>query len=417
MKILFVSTFEDRGGAAVACKRLAAAILNRGIDASMLVCHKDSGSPFVVEAGKGFWNKQRKKVAFILERLQIFLSNGFSRKNLFAVSTASSGIHITDTKEFKNADIIHLHWINQGFLSLRELGKIFSCGKPVVWTIHDMWPVTGICHHSYGCENFKRDCGECTFLHKGKKGDLSYRVLREKKKLFYSGINTVSPSNWLRENAEKSILTKNSINIVIPNPINTDLYCPADKKESRKELGLPLDKIIVTMGAAKLNDPIKGFSYLKDSVCFLENKDKYCLAFFGNIKDDADFFTGICLPYVYLGEIKSGENLKKIYAASDMTVVPSLYETFGQTLSESLSCGRPVVSFNNSGQTDIIDHKVNGYLANYKDPEDFAAGIEWIAENYSEEMEKAAREKVISTFSENVVASKYIELYQSLLKN
>ena len=152
MKILILNTSERTGGAAVAAGRLEKALLRAGISVSKIV-RKDT---------------KLNRLRFYWERLIIFLCNGLSRKKLFMVSIANTGEDISSNPLVKEADIIHLHWINQGFLSLNNIKKIVELNKPIVWTMHDMWPCTGICHHAWDCNNFMDECAKCPFLNSSK---------------------------------------------------------------------------------------------------------------------------------------------------------------------------------------------------------------------------------------------------------
>ena len=136
MKIVILNTSERTGGAAVAAGRLGKALKQAGIQVNKLV--RDDT----------WLNRFR----FYWERLIIFLCNHLNRKNLFAVSIAKTGTDLSGNLSVKEADIIHLHWINQGFLSVSDLGKLVDSGKPIVWTLHDLWPATAICHYPDVCE-------------------------------------------------------------------------------------------------------------------------------------------------------------------------------------------------------------------------------------------------------------------------
>ena len=144
MRVLIINTSERVGGAAVAASRLMRALQNSGVNVKMLVRDKQTQETNVVKLERNrlmVWN-------FIWERIVIWRANRFKRNNLFAVDIANTGTDITILPEFQQADVIHLHWINQGMLSLQNIRKILTSGKPVVWTMHDMWPCTGICHHA-----------------------------------------------------------------------------------------------------------------------------------------------------------------------------------------------------------------------------------------------------------------------------
>jgi glycosyltransferase involved in cell wall biosynthesis len=417
MKILILSTFERTGGAAIAANRLMHALNKCGQEAKMLVCDKQTDDPNVVSINTGDWKKKINFIRFAYERWVIFLNNRFSKKNLFAVSIANTGIDISRHPLVKEADVIHLHWINQGFLSLKVINKLLKLGKPIIWTMHDMWPCTGICHHAWGCESFVEECGNCPFLKSTKKYDLSYRVLKKKQFLLKSTIQIVTVSSWLKKMVHGSIITRELNISVIPNLIDTSVFSPSNKQMIRSKYLFPQTKKIIIMGAAKINDPIKGFEYLQQALLILKReRDDLFLILFGEIKNDHSLLSEIPIEYIFMGQLSDSSLIAQLYASADVTIVPSYYETFGQTLIESISCGCPAVSFGNSGQTDIIDHKQNGYVAKYKDAKDLAAGIEWVLENTDKlRLSDACVKKVEEHYSESVVAKQYISLYNDLL--
>lgn len=418
MNILILNTSERIGGAAIAANRLMNALQKRLIDTTMLVRDKQTKKLSISSINNTYYHKKANCIRFIWERMMIFLCNHFSRKDLFKVSIANTGTDISKHPLVQDADIIHLHWINQGYLSLSDIQKLIELGKPIVWTMHDMWPCTGICHHSWGCEGFMKECGNCKFLNSNCKTDLSYRTFKKKRFISESKMQIVAVSNWLKDLAEKSALTKNLKIHVIPNVIDTSVFFPSSKTHARQELLLPLNKTIILMGAARLDDPIKGFEYLKEALAIAKKERKdLLLVVFGSIKDSTTFLSNLLVPYVLMGSLSDASKIAKLYTAADVTVVPSYYETFGQTLIEAMACGCPAVSFDNSGQTDVIDHKVNGYLAKYKDSEDLASGIQWVLENKETlNLSEACVKKVQENYTEQIVAEKYIALYKSLLK-
>lgn len=390
MKVVLINT-QTPGGAYVACQRLGHALQKQGIEASLIE----------IKATK--WN-------FLWERFCIWIANRFSRKNLFAVSIANTGTDISKLRVVREADIIHLHWINQGGLSIQNIEQLQALGKPIVWTMHDMWPFTGICHHAYDCNQYSVMCRDCPFLQNPTEKDLSNYVFGLKKKK-YSNIYFVAVSTWLQSKAKQSSLVHDVS--IIPNTLDTSIFTIQRKDKARKYYSLPLNKKIILMGAGRLNDPIKGFCYLRKALSYVDSQQNICLCVFGNIKRDPNFLKDLPVEVIWLHELLTLPELSVLYAAADVTIVPSLYETFGQTLSESLACGTPVVSFNNSGQTDIIKHKENGYLAKWKDSHDLAAGINYVL-NQTFDREQL-RQYAVTQFSENKVASQYIQLYQSLL--
>ncbi len=414
MRVLIVNTNEKKGGAAVAANRLTEALINNGVKAKMLVMEKQTSSIYVA-SGVGRW---RGLLCFFLERLVIWVANLFSRRNLFTVSIANVGSDITNTPEFREADVVHLHWINQGFLSIRSLRKILDSGKPLVWTMHDMWPLTAICHYSYDCMRFREACGECPFLRFPKRHDLSWQVMRKKVKLMQGRrINMVAVSSWLADQARQSAVTKYQNVTVIPNALSLSHFHALSRTASRELLALP-DRKIILFGAARIDAPIKGLHYLLDAIRLLMERktfrrEQLYLVLFGGLKDEK-LLQQIPIDYSYLGFVKDEDDLSNVYSAANVVVSSSLYETFGQTLIEAQACGCIPVSFNNSGQRDIIEHKVNGYLAEYKSVESLADGLEWGLN--ADIPASLLRTNVIRKYSESVVAKSYIDLYNTIAK-
>lgn len=418
MRVLILNTSERTGGAAVAANRLMESLNAAGVKARMLVLHKTSQSDRVIAIGKPW----QKKLTFIWERLVIWINNRFSRKNLFTVSIANAGFNVTTHPAFQEADIIHLHWINQGMLSLRNLQEIIASGKPIVWTLHDMWECTAICHHAYTCDLFKSECRNCRFLRFPGNHDLANRVFKKKQRLFLNAdLNIVTVSTWLAAQVRQSTLLKEKAISVIPNTLSLSEFKMRDKQQCRKELSLP-DKHLILFGAARIDDPIKGVDKLFQALQLLITEHKFALeelhlVLFGKIKHPEQILPKIPVSYSDFGLITDTSLLSKLYSAADITLSASLYETFGQTLIEAQACGCIPVSFGNSGQADIIRHKENGYLADYLSVESLAEGIRWGITQGPTQLSKASmRDSVLKKYSGEIVADQYIHLYQNLIK-
>lgn len=418
MKVLIVNTSERIGGAAVAASRLMESLNNNGVKAKMLVRDKQSEQITVVQLTQAKMNKFR----FMWERLVIWLANRLNKNNLFAVSIANTGTDITSLPEFKEADIIHLHWINQGLLSLNDIKKIADTGKPIVWTMHDMWPSTAICHHARECTKYQETCSFCPFLtNNGSAKDLSHKVFKKKQAVYSdANITFVACSSWLRSLAQKSILLSDKMVTNIPNPINVNLFKPADKKAARTELQLPLDKYLILFGSVKITDKRKGIDYMVEACRLLINnhpelKDRLAVVVVGNQSEALKEL--IPLPVYPLSFVRQEKAMIEIYNAVDLFVTPSLEENLPNTIMEAMACGTPCVGFNIGGIPEMIDHMQNGYIAEYKSAADFANGIYWtlVQSDYSS-LSKDAIKKVITHYSEGVVAKRYIDIYTKLTR-
>lgn len=415
MKIAIINTKQGGGGAAIAAARLFAALRGKGVDVHFVVAEGKGGEGVTV-LSDSFWRRLRYKSAFLLERIGIWRCNKLSRRGLFEVSTARYGLRISNLKAVREADIIHLHWVNQGLLSVKEIRRLVASGKRIVVTPHDMWYCTAICHHSYGCMRFTEMCRDCRFLASPSANDLASRVWKRKEGMFDNGVCMVALSEWIKERISASAITGGCKCRVIPNSIDCGIYHPGyDRTLVREKFGISPDRIVVIFGAAKLNDPIKGSGMLFEAIERCKYRDGMTLLLFGNIKDDDDFLRRIPCSCVYAGSIYDEGERAALYAAADIAAVPSHYETFGQVIAEAAACGTPALAFDNGGQSDIIEHKRNGYLAVYPDIDDLARGLEWLVENRSEEMRRYASESIAGRFSPESVAERHLDLYRELV--
>ena len=419
MKVVIINTFESSGGAAIAANRLRKALNKSGIDAKMLVRDKNTDDSNAIPFNTSFPSKLLSRFFFYFERLYISIHNNFSKKNLFAVSVANTGNDISRSKLIKEADIIHLHWINQGFLSIKSIKKLVELNKPIIWTMHDQWSYTGICHYTGGCKKFLDTCLDCPLLKTRKKYDLSYRTFKKKEFYRSNTFTLVGCSKWIATEAEKSSLCRNTKIINIPNPIDITVYNKLEKDNARKSLNLPVDKKLILFGACKVTDERKGFEYMKRACDILYCRkllliDDVTIVIFGGKSEEIESL----LPYYIhnAGYIKDIRTMTNLYNAADLFVIPSLEDNLPNTIMESMACGTPCVGFNTGGIPEMIDHLQNGYVAEYKNEEDLAKGINWVLNeaDYSA-LSDNARKKVVENYREDIVAEKYIELYNSLL--
>lgn len=415
MKVLLLNTSERIGGAAIAASRLNEALINNGVKSKLLVRDKQTERISVVRIERnwhGVWY-------FVWERIVIWIANRFKKENIFAVDIANGGTDITTLPEFQQADVVHLHWVNQGMLSLKGIRKILRSGKPVVWTMHDMWPFTGICHYAGKCTKYEDECNQCPFLNSCRKKDLSTRRFLKKKKLYSQGsITFVACSNWLEKLAQGSTLFQTQTVISIPNPINTNLFRRHPKHEAREKLSLPKECSLILFGSVKVTDKRKGLAYFVEAckimdAKFPELKNNVAVVVLGHRSE--------CLekqiPFrVYPLDFVSDEHqLVDIYNAVDIYTTPSLEDNLPNTIMEAMACGVPCAGFNVGGIPEMIDHLHNGYVAQYQSAEDFANGIHWLlVESEYDILSEQCVRKVATSYSERTIAKKYIDVYNKV---
>ncbi len=413
MRVLIVNTSERTGGAAVAANRLMEALNNNGVKAKMLVRDKQTDALTVVPLPQS-WKLQWH---FLWERFRIWLHLRLRREHLFDIDIANTGTDITGLREFKEADVIHLHWVNQGMLSLKDIRKILESGKRVVWTMHDIWAATAICHLTLDCRKFETGCRQCRLLPGSSVNDLSAKVWRKKQQMLEGRQMTfVACSQWLAREAQKSALLQGQAITSIPNPIDTRLYHPLDQQAARQELGLPKDKRLILFVSQRATNPYKGMQYLTEACNLLvrqypEMRENTAVVVLGGHAEEVT----APLPFKSypLGYVNDEQRIVKVYNAADVFVLPSLSENLPNTIMEAMACGVPSIGFNIGGIPEEIDHLENGYVAAYRDAADLARGIRWaLDEAPKENIQKACLRKVAHNYCQQNVAKRHIEIYE-----
>ncbi len=413
MRVLLVNTSEMIGGAAVATSRLMDALNRNGVKAKMLVAHKQTDALTVAELP----SSRRHHWHFLWERLCIFLRLHCRREHLYEIDIANAGTNITRLPEYREADVIHLAWINQGMLSLNDIQTILRSGKPVVWTMHDLWPLASICHYARGCEAFHSQCRHCPLLPDGGSDhDLSARVWRKKARTYQTAhITFVACSRWLEGQAKQSALLGRHTVTNIPNPIDTRIFRPQDKAAAREALGLPKDKKIILFVSQKVTNERKGIHHLLHALNQLaaahpEYKEQWAVAFLGGHSEElAPLFT---LPGYPLGYVSDARRIAQVYSAADLFVTPSLEDNLPNTIMEAMACGVPCVGFKVGGIPEMIDHLKTGYVARYQDEDDLAQGIEWaLTQADGQTLGHNAVQKVAQRYSQQAVTMRYLDIY------
>ena len=412
MRVLIVNTSERAGGAAVAANRLMKALNNHGIKAKMLVRDKETDGLTVAVLPHSPWLRWN----FLWERLVIFVRCHFSRKHLFEIDLANTGTDITRLREFQEADIIHLHWINQGMLSLSGIRQILRSGKPVVWTMHDIWPATAICHVTLGCRHFTSQCHHCRLLPGGgSRNDLSTTIWQKKRRMIENeSVYFVACSHWLESEAKKSALLDGQKVTSVPNPIDTHIYKRGNKQEARQRLGLPLDKKLILFASQRVTNENKGMGYLVEACRQLADMPQLGVVILGGHAEEV--VDQLPLEAYPLGYVNDEQRIVDVYRAADVFVLPSLSENLPNTIMEAMACGVPCVGFRVGGIPEEIDHRKNGYVADYANADDLASGIRWILQEADyERLSEQAVHKVVHQYSQRSVASQYIEVYNQAL--
>lgn len=308
------------------------------------------------------------------------------------------GFDLTKSKEYKRADIIHIHWLSEGFINLRSISKI---KKPVIWTVRDMWPFTGGSHYTMDFEKYE-------------KSTLARYVRKFKKNCYKRNICFVTPSNWIKKIAQQSEILQNKKIIQIDNNIDLKNFSSLPKDKAREKLKISTKKKIILYGAQNPQSKRKGWNFFIDALRKIDKKD-YFLLIFGKFWSHK-VLDEIGIEYKSMGFINEINILNEVYSSADLFVASSIQDAWPKTFAEVMYCGTPVVCFDNTSISEIVDHKKNGYVVNDFSSDGLKKGIEWLANEVTKNplINKHAIEKILN-YEPKIIASKYIKIYNQLI--
>jgi len=405
IKVLHIIGGSSTDGAYKGVNILHQALLESNIESKILndtqpkINHTDIKNldENIIFINKNFYSKIINKTFIYLEKIlkSIFLH---SPRSTFTLGFF--GFDITKVKEYSDADIIHIHWLSQGFINLKSLSKI---DKPVIWTMRDMWPFTGGSHYTMDFEKYENS-------------RLSKIIQKFKKKSYNKNFHFVAISDWLKAKAEKSHILKNYDIKLIYNNIDLRDYNLINQDTARLNLKIQTKKKIILYGAQNPQSKRKGWEIFVETLKSLD-KSQYFLLIFGNFWSKK-ILDNIGIEYKNMGFIDDKRILNSIYACADLFVASSIQEAFGKTWAEAMACETPVVCFNNTSTSEVVEHKINGYVARSFDSNGLKEGIEWLSSEIKKENYKRdnARNKILN-FDAKLIAKKYIDLYKNVLNN
>ncbi|GAM69543.1 glycosyltransferase mshA [Vibrio sp. JCM 19236] len=414
-KVQLLSFSDKSGGAAIAALKYYIALADK-FDVEMLVAQKKTNIDRVIgPTRKQYWFHFGLRILSFFAT-KIFCTKGDTKRsaNLFSSSSVTSRINC-------NGDVLHIHWINNDTVSLSKLKKLFDSNiKTKILTLHDDWFYCASEHYSLDRDDF---INGYVFL-KNRMFSLD-RYIYDCKLKFKPYVDSgevvfTAPSFWMRDRARTSYLLRNGRVEYLPNIIDTNLFKPAESNiETRNELNIPNDSILLCFGAVGgTTNYIKGYDLLEQALLALNNrlssneKSKIRLLIFGGNSVGAAKEFGF--KAIYTGHIGDPSELARLYSASDLVIVPSRIESFGQVAAESLACETPVVCFDNSAVAEIVDDGVSGFTAKAFDSLDLANKIlDYIRldSHRKTEFGRKGRIKMIDNYSSAAVCRLLEKLY------
>lgn len=375
MKITHIQLSMSSAGSAAF--RLHKAFLAHGIDSSILsLLPPDAADQRI----KGL-RKRNKILADFDQRLQSFLIRRYIKPERGLFSYPILGNDISKHPLVADSDIIYVHWALHGFLNLKNFEQLVSLRKPVIFFMHDMWSITGGCHHSFECEKYTTACIKCPMFDKATTIDWAAAEFQKKKKLYSKNNNVffITPSIWLQDCSQRSALTRDKPIFYIPNILDRTIFKPFAKQIAKQILNIDQEETVIAFGAMALNNPYKGWEYLKSALSVLKSSSelgKITVLIFGSSHSQS---VADAIPFKtkFMGYLKDEYTSALVYNAADVMVAPSLADNLPFTVMESLASGTPVSAFDVGGIPDMVQHKKNGYLARYRDANDLAEGIKY----------------------------------------
>lgn len=417
MKVVHLNT-SDFGGAAMAAVQLHEALLEHGVESDLLTLNKTREdiprhhkvAPFAL-GGNEVLNRAKHKLRRAMEKAGMLddKHNAPDNKNLRnrppgheIFSLPYSFFPVWQHPLVQAADVVHLHWVSYGMIDYA--GFFANCKKRIVWTMHDMYPFTGGCHHADDCTGFERTCNACPQLSDPDKAHLYWAFKQVALALIPTDrLQIVAPSRWLADKAQRSTLFRTRPCTVIPNGFDVEVF--RYRQRAREILGLPEGKRMVLFNALDVANPRKGMQFLLPALRMLKEQD-VLLAAVGAGGEKFPVGSGIHAA----GYISSLDSLALHYSAADLFILPSLAENLPNTISESLLCGTPVVAFNAGGIPEQVGPE-DGVLIEGRTTESLATGLETALERTWSRSGIAERAR--SRYDRRTMAIAYRELYSA----
>lgn len=418
MKITHLSTYDLRGGAGRAAFRLHQGLASLGEESSFVALYKDSSDPSVVcfDPPRNLWKRLRRRLKRgLLRRTETLIQSRPSNSKFFSDDRSQHNADVLH--QLPTTDVLNVHWIN-GLFDFTSFFREVPKTLPIVWTLHDMNPITGGCHHAAECVRFQCDCGKCPQLFSDDQDDLSHRIWRRKDRAYSSLrpelFNFVTPSRWLAGKVRQSSLAKSFALSVIPYGLDTQIFKPLEKFLVRDALGIPRDAKVILFMSYFSRDNFKGFSFLAEALRGIQHIPKLRLVSAGEGRVGIDQLLGV--PRHSLGLLREEELLAQVYNSADLLILPSLQDNFPNSALEALACGLPVVGFDVGGVPEIVRNDCTGMVVPAGNALALGRAFTDLLQDDGRRnlMSRNCRRIAVEEFSLQVQAKGYVDLYASL---
>jgi glycosyltransferase involved in cell wall biosynthesis len=432
MKVLQINGYESPGRRFNGLS-LTPLLKARGIDSVHLVWEKDTRNPSVLPLGG-----RGKRLNWIVRWIEQFLSLRYNFNKEVRIGKRNITLHIIFNRidrmtlqrglnwimgkleralslqsvlylnslrlakmaAYKEADLLHLHIIHSGYLSLWALPGM-TRKKPTVWTLHDPWAMTGHCIYPFDCTRWQTGCGECPNLKMPLPlyADRTNLLFRYKRYVYRkSKFDVIVASQWMLNRVQASPLFEGVRVHHVPFGLDLNFFSPSAAPDARKRFGIP-DNVLVLCFRSEMNE-FKGLAYIIQALERIRGDQPICLLTFakkGLLNCFADRF-----QLVELGWTDDEEMMRDALVAADIFLMPSTAEAFGVMAIEAMACGKPVISFDGTSLPEVTFAPDVGLSVPMKDAEALRHALQRLIDHPEERQERGRKGRLAAEQHYNV---------------
>lgn len=343
-------TFSKTGGAGEVASILATTQNGLGVDTRIfsLISGDLKSEPFT------------RPLITVAAALDEYLVSNHSSPTI--LSLYRSRLSQLNPKALRSGSVVHLHWL-PGVLAHEQVKKLLAEGRKVVWTLHDMAPFTGVCHHSHGCSGFQGDCSKCPQVRNGFKKAVEVNLTKKMFDHTEKNLVLVAPTPWMAKQARASSIFKNQRIEVIENPVRPAFFELASIRTSHEATYTSFQEagrdLRLTAVASDLTNPAKGIADLVDIVKRIRSKNpRIHLRLVGR---RGNSFHNPALGISWLGKANVSE-IVEIARKTDLLISASTAESAGLIVREFGALSVPTLALGSGGIGDLIENEVSGIL-------------------------------------------------------
>jgi glycosyltransferase involved in cell wall biosynthesis len=411
MKILQVNAYESPG------KRfnglsITPLLKKQGIESKHLVLYKDTQNPDVLT----FDGQQENKLYQIANRIANYVVNRVINR-IERIASLQSVFYpharqMMKLQAFKEADLLHLHIIHSGFLSLADLPKMTAL-KPTVWTLHDPWAMTGHCIYPFDCNRWQVGCGDCPNLKSPMPllFDTTRFLFNYKRRTYQNAkFDIIVASKWMQNMVEASPLMKDIRVHYVPFGLDLNFWNQDATPNAREKLGISKNVLVICFRVE--DNSFKGLPYIIQALERIQSKQSICLLTMGKkglLQQFSDRF-----QLVELGWINDEQCVRDAFIAADIFLMPSTAEAFGVMAIEAMACSKPIISFEGTSLPEITFAPDVGVSVPMKNVDALSHALQAMIDNPTELEERGRKGRLLAEthYNDELQAQRLAEIYR-----